>query len=886
MDDTGTFGQWLKRRRKALDLTQAELADAVGYSLSTIRKVESDEERPSKALVDRLADTLRIPGAERPAFMRFARDMGGEMNVVATLPLPSLPATPSSNGAVVVAPHSNLPTPPTPLIGREGERAALLRLLRDPAIRLLTLTGPGGTGKTRLALQISADLIGDFADGVFLVNLAPLTDATRVIPAIAQTLDVHEHSGRPLMDILQDYLREKRLLLVLDNFEHVVSAAPDVATMLAGAPSLKVLVTSREVLRLRGEHDFAVPPLAVPPAVEHGAVEGVSPPVSDGASPITQYEAVQLFIQRAREAKADFAVTNANAPAVAEICYRLDGLPLAIELAAARVRLLPPEAILARLGSRLKMLTGGARDLPPRQQTLRNAIAWSYDLLERDEKALFRRLAVLDIAFTLEEAEAICAQDGAPDVLDGVGLLVQKSLLRQEVAVDGEPRYVMLDTIREYAREQLVESGEEPVIRRAHACYFLNMAETAAKQIRGPKQVGWYRRLEGKSINLLAALQWARDAGEDEMLGRLAAALFPFWFRRGSRGEGFEWLEVAAARSESLPSPLRARLFHGLGALLEGRGDISGAKAAIEQSMALWPANDPGGRARVTNSLAAVRYAEGDRVSAVAMCEQSLAVAEACGDRAIMADCYHMFGRDDVFNGDYAAARRHFTQAVTHRRAVGDVWALTWTLDQLGELAEREGDYESSAAFFREALAMRRELGLSYAIAASLNELGEVARCRGEFVEAGVLYEEALARYRNIGMKSSTAVPLLNLGYVALHQGDNDRAEALFRESIGICRDCDYKFGWAATFPGLARVWLARGETVRATRLLGATDTLLTSATRRLDPADRAEYDRATSDARAAMGESIFAAAYAEGQAMPLDDILADILGEGAAISC
>ena len=243
MDDTGTFGQWLKRRRKALDLTQADLADAVGYSLSTIRKVESDEERPSKALVDGLADTLRIPNAERPAFTRFARDLGADTTAVATLPFPSLPTTPASCGAVVVAPHSNLPTPPTPLIGRETERAALLRLLRDPNIRLLTLTGPGGTGKSRLALQISADLVADFADGVFLVNLAPLTDATRVIPAIAQTLDVREQDGRPLMDSMRDYLREKRLLLVLDNFEQVVAAALDVARLLAGAPFLKILVT-------------------------------------------------------------------------------------------------------------------------------------------------------------------------------------------------------------------------------------------------------------------------------------------------------------------------------------------------------------------------------------------------------------------------------------------------------------------------------------------------------------------------------------------------------------------------------------------------------------------------------------------------------------------
>ncbi|MFN8472600.1 MAG: tetratricopeptide repeat protein [Anaerolineae bacterium] len=878
MEDTGTFGQWLKRRRKALDLTQADLAEAVGYSISTIRKVEADEERPSKALVDRFADVLRIPETERLAFTRFARDLGAETGTVAALPLPPVPAIAPATLALVT-PHSNLPTPPTPLIGRETELATLLRLLRDPHIRLLTLTGPGGTGKTRLALQVSADSAADFADGVFFVNLAPLADSARVIHAIAQALDVHEDEEHPLVDLLHDYLREKRLLLVLDNFEHLVSAAPEVASLLSAAPALKILVTSREVLRLRGEHDFAVPPLAVPPTTDRGAVEDVRRPVSNGASPITQYEAVQLFIQRAREAKADFAVTDANAPAVAEICYRLDGLPLAIELAAARVRLLPPEAILPRLGSRLKMLTGGARDLPPRQQTLRNAIAWSYDLLDSDEKALFRRLAVLAGPFALEAAEALCPENASSfDVLDGMGLLVQKSLLRQDVAVDGEPRYAMLDTIREYALEQLAESGEETDVRRAHARYFLALAERARTEIRGPLQVGWYRRLEGESINLLAALAWARDTGDAEILGRLAAALFPFWFRRGSRGEGVEWLEAAAARSDGLPSPLRAALFHGLGVLRDARGDGSGAQEALEQSLALWPEDDPGGRARVVNGLASLRYSAGERDDAVAMCQQSLAIAEACVDLAVAADCHHMLGRDAVFRGDYAAARAEFMASVAGRRAVGDVWALTWSLDQLGELAEREGDYESSAAFFRETLAMRRELGLTQAIAASLNELGEVARCRGDFAEAEALYEEALARYRHIGAKTSAAVALLNLGYVALHHGDVDRAAVLYRESLTICRTDDFKFGCGAALPGVARVWLARGEAARAARVLGATEACLKGSPRTLDPADRMEYDRAMADARAALGDAAFTAAYTEGQTAPLDETLADAL--------
>ncbi|HSH78927.1 MAG TPA: adenylate/guanylate cyclase domain-containing protein, partial [Herpetosiphonaceae bacterium] len=432
---------------------------------------------------------------------------------------------------------NNLPVQSTPLIGREQAVAALRDLLLRPGVRLVTLTGPGGTGKTRLGLQVAADLLDHFEHGVYFVNLAPISDPALVASAIAQPVAVREHGGKPLLESLKDYLRDKHLLLLLDNFEQVTAAAPLVADLLAAAPRLSVLVTSREVLHLYGEHDVAVLPLTLPDPGHPMPLER-----------LTQYEAVRLFIERAQAARSDFAVTNENAPAVAEICYRLDGLPLAIELAAARIRLLPPQAMLQRLTSRLRLLIGGARNLPERQQTLRGAIAWSYDLLEQDEQTLFRRLAVFVGGFGLDAVEAVCNVPGDldVDVLDAVESLVGKSLLREAAAAD-EPRLGMLETIREYALERLDQGGEADETRRRHAAYFLQVAEEAEPQLAGRQQIAWLNRLELEHDNLRAALRWAIDCGDAATALRLVGSLSRFWHDRGYAGEGRQWLAQALA---------------------------------------------------------------------------------------------------------------------------------------------------------------------------------------------------------------------------------------------------------------------------------------------------------------------------------------------------
>ncbi len=474
--------------------------------------------------------------------------------------------------------RNNLPLQPTPLIGREKEVDQVCDLLRSDETRLLTLTGPGGTGKTRLALQAAADLLDDFPDGTFFVPLATLTEAELLLVAVAETLGVRETGEQPLFESLKEYLHDRRLLLLLDNFEQVLGAALTVTELLAGAHGLKVLATSRTSLRLYGEHVFPVPPLTLPDLER-------PPPLER----LTQYEAVGLFVERARALKPNFEVTNESAPAVAEICVRLDGLPLAIELAAARITMLPPRSMLQRLSSRLKLLTGGARDFPKRQRTLRATIEWSHALLDEGEQLLFGRLAVFSGGRTLEAIDAICDAEGdlPVEAFEGVSSLLDKSLLRQEEGPGGEPRFVMLETVHEFAREKLQGSGEAEQIKRAHAEYFLTLAEEAYPQLRGPDQLEWLERLEAEHDNMRAALTWASERNEAEVALRLGSALSWFWSVRGYYSEGRRWLEEALAIDGRGAPEVRAMALAGAGELASEQGDLDRAKGAYEEGLEL-----------------------------------------------------------------------------------------------------------------------------------------------------------------------------------------------------------------------------------------------------------------------------------------------------------
>ncbi len=636
-------------------------------------------------------------------------------------------------------PH-NLPVQATPLIGREKELGEITERLRGREVRLLTLTGPGGTGKTRLSLQAAADLVDSFEDGVFFVNLAPISDPALVASAIAQALGVRAAAERPLPETLAEHLREKQLLLLLDNFEQVTEAAPLVSQLLSAAAGLKVLVTSRTALHLRGEQEYAVPTLSLP-----------DPKLRLPLERLTQYESVRLFIERARGVKADFQVTNENAPAVAEICHRLDGLPLAIELAAARIKILPPQAMLTRLQSRLKLLTGGARDLPERQQTLRGAIAWSYDLLSEEEKRLFRRLPVFSGGRTLEAIETVCNPEGDLDVLEGVSSLVDKSLLRQEEDAAGEPRFTMLETIHEFAREKLEESGEAQEIRRRHTEYFLALAELASAHWYGPEQGRWLSRLETEHDNFRAALRGRLDAGETEFASRLAEAVWTLWFRHAHYREGRQWLQEILAGAD-LPPPARATMLYGAGALARTQHDLAAAETLLEESLLL--ARELGEThaiARVLIDLGVVVAGRGELERAETLYEEAVTLWRAVGQNRRVATALNNLGNLAARRHDFERAQTLYRESLALARETQDPAGAGMALCNLGYALYREGDLPRAGANLREALSYAREAGFMYLAMHTLAHLAEVESATGEWERAARLFGAAETQFADKG---------------------------------------------------------------------------------------------------------------------------------------
>ena len=753
---------------------------------------------------------------------------------------------------------NNLPRQPTSFLGREDEVRHVVDLLRREDVELLTVTGPGGMGKTRLALQAAAELLDDFTEGVFFVPLAPLADPGQVAFAIASALGVRDEGERPLPDRLRDYLADKQMLLLLDNVEHLAAAVPLVADLLAATPGLKALATSRTPLRLRAEWEYPAPPLDLPPRYP-------PPPLAQ----LVDYEAVRLFVERASAVAPGFAVDEANASAVAEICRRLDGLPLAIELAAARVRMLPPQAMLARLEKRLPLLTGGARDAPARQRTLRDTIAWSYDLLAAEEQRFFRRLAVFAGGCILEAAEEVCNHDGALDAFTGLERLCEHSLLRQETGAPEEPRFVMLETIREFGQDRLAESGEEAAIRRRHAALFLALAEAAAPALAGPEAGSWLDRLETEHDNLRAALRWA--VGVDGAVGvQLAAALWRFWDTRGHLGEARDWLEQALAAGGGAPESARAAALTGLANVVQIQGDQQRAREWHEQALALWrEMGNPQGVAMSLDCLGYLAQGRGEFGPASALHEQALELANQAGDARMAGQALSSLGTIALHQGRYGDAAARYAEALDRFRRVEDMRAASTVLGNLGALAFLQEDYGRATDRYREALSYYREVGDRQGIASTLANLGEALQHQGEFAQAEDHFAEALLVLREIGDKPFAAFALLGLGRLALDQQDADRAARLLTESLGLYQQVEDVAGIAECLEALAELAAGWGEADGGARLFGAADALRETAGAPLAPAYRSRRERGLDAARAALGPDRFAAALAAGRSSP-----------------
>ena len=728
--------------------------------------------------------------------------------------------------------RNNLPLQPTPLVGRERAVEEVCERLRQRDVRLLTLTGPGGTGKTRLSLQAGADLLEDFEHGVCFVELATETDPELIVSEVAGALGLRESGDVALQDLLKEYLSRRELLLILDNFEQLLEAAPLAGELLSAAPGVKVLATSRIPLRLYGEHEYAVPPLSVPDPRR-------LPPVAV----LSQYEAVRLFIERAGAAKAGFEITNENVPAIAEICVRLDGLPLAIELAAARIKLLPPKALLTRLANRLKILTGGAKDLPARQRTLRGAIEWSYDLLDEGEKTLFARLSAFSGGRTLEAVEAVCDAEGDPpiDSFEGVSSLLDKSLLRQEEDLQDEPRFVMLETIHEFAREKLEESGEAEAIKRAHAEYFLAVAEEAEPELVGPDQVAWLDRLEAEHDNLQAALSWSLAGGEIELGLRLAGALWWFWNLRCHWREGRRWYEEGLQRAGKVPQLVRAKALLGAGVLMYKLGDHELSAERIESSLDLY---------------------------------------RQAGGRQGAATCLGFLGTIALDLGDLERAEALLEESLTLARESGSRWDICITLGELSYVASVRGDLERAKILAEESLALAREIGDTRSAAAVNNTLALTAMLDGDYERAQTLFEESLELVQTLRQREYEATALHNLGLVSLARGDHARAASLSSKSLRLSEELlDHV---AVTYPldVLAAIFSERGEVRKAARLWGAAEALREDIGIPQPPEDKRVLEPFLEAARCRLDEAVFEAAWEEGRAMTEEQAIALALQE------
>ena len=1048
MESTSSFGYWIRRQRKALDLTQQTLADKVGCSVAAIKKIEGDERRPSRQIAQRIADILGVPANQREMFLEVARGVRSVDQLLLAhepsgstpiryAPLPSGTVTflytdiegstklaqqyrdtwetlrkrhhailreaieahngyvfqiigdqfcaafhtavdavraamksqidlqaenwgatsirvrmgihtgkaevqedglylgyltlshvqrlmsAGHGGQVLLSftaqelvydelpegvelrdigkhglkdfdrPHHifqlnisdlpsdfpplntldsyrhNLPVQMTSFIGREREMAKVKDLLCTT--RLLTLTGAGGSGKTRLAIRIATDLVDAFKDGVWWVELEALADEALVPQAIAKVLGVAEVPNQSWVETIVYFLQSKQNLLVLDNCEHLIAACAQLTDQLLGAcPNLKILATSREAFGLTGESAWHVSTLSVPE-------------LKDETRPdlLMQYEAIRLFVERAIAVKSDFALTKHNALSVIQICRRLDGIPLAIELAAARVRVLTVAQIASRLDDRFTLLTSGSRTALPRQQTLRATIDWSYDLLTDKERMLFRRLAVFVGGWTLEAAEAVCSGDGieANEVLDLLTQLVKKSLVIMQEQ-EGEARYHMLETIRQYAREKLMMASENELIQARHLAFFTQLALTAEPALEETNQVPWLNRLEIEHDNLRAALSWAWEHDDSDGVFRLGNALGHFWFVHSHWSEGWRWLQQAleisrrAGKQSPQSSALHRRALTRAAALLLRLEDYGMVQVLAEESLALSrEMGDKRGMASALERLGIVAYTQGDYAAAWAFHQEDLKLRRESGSKYTTIPLNNL-GSVAHAQGDDVTARKLIQESLALSRERGHKWGMASSLERLGLVASAQGDYVTALSSYEEGLALRRELGDKWGMSNSLIGLGHVAHAQGDYATARASYQESLRLCRACGLKRGMAISLANLGHLSLIEGDLTAARVQYFESLMLIHDSGNKQTIAACLVGCANFALATGQAERATKICGVVAALLQAMKACLVSSEREIHEHVVTALRAQLDAAAFSKAWAEGQAMTMEQAI------------
>ncbi len=811
------LGALLKRLRTAARLTQEELAERARMSVRAVGDLERGVRRaPHNDTVELLAAALGL-SAEDAALLRMAARHARWPQLS---PQPMTSPTTATPGRV----HSPL----SPIIGREREEAAIIHLLSRPDTRLLTLTGPAGIGKTRLAQQVMSAARANFANGVVFVGLASLHDHTFTLAAIARALGLGANAAQPLADQLAAALADQETLIVLDNFEHVAQAAPVVADILVACPRVKALVTSRAPLRVRGEQEFAVPPLDTPDLTR-------LPPLEDLAG----YSAVALFVRRAQAVRSSFALTQALAPTIAAITVRLDGLPLAIELAAARIKLLTPHALLTRLEASMSLLSVGSIDRPERQRTMRQAIAWSYELLDEPERRLFRRLAVFDGGWTLEAMEAVCA-DSAEDahyLLDRLAALVDKSLVVVGEGAEGEPRFRLLRLIREYALEQLADANEERLLRRRHADYYAAFVADAERKLKSTDQTAWFARLDQEHANLRAVLRWAETGGDIDVGLRMGADLRRFWQVRGYAEEGRGWLERLLARQQAPVDEqriaLRAGALSAVGNLAWAQCDYTTSARRLDECLRLYrQLGDTFGIAFNLNTLGLIADERGQRDEAVRLYEEALKLFQSMPDK------------------------RH--EAMVY--------------ENLATVAMRRQEYDRAIPLYERALEIEREDGARQMLANTLGNLGFTLYEAGDPSRAVQLMRESLALFEEFGDKEGKANVLDNLSVVLLAQGDWSAAASLQHQSLALAREVGAQRLTCMILDDAVELAIALRLPAQAARLLAlATDLRDRLQTTRPERA-RLRYEAEFALLEATLGKDIFTPAWEQGRAMSLHE--------------